>query len=177
MPGHSVLLVPVPELESFVRERHEFYDAAWVSADPAFTHAHITALGPFLPKPDDAAVASVARIAAATAPFDVALHRIDTFPNGVIHLVPEPDQPFRDLTAKLVAAFPECPPYGGQFPDTRPHLTLDRTSDHITEASTRGLLGDLVPASFRATRLDLAWYEAGGCRVLRSWPLGSGGPA
>lgn len=172
MSGHSVLLVPVPELEPFVRERHVFYDPAYVSDDPAFTHAHITALGPFLAEPDDAAVATVARIAAATEPFDVALHRLDTFPNGVIHLVPEPDQPFRDLTARLCAAFPQCPPYGNQFPAVDPHLTLDWTSETVSEGSTRQLLGDLVPAHFRAERLDLAWYEAGACRVLRSWALG-----
>ena len=168
-----MLLVPVPELEPFVLGRCEFYDPAWVSADPEFTHAHVTALAPFLPDLDPTAAATVAEIAATTAPFDVAMRRIDTFANGVIHLVPEPDQPFRDLTARLVEAFPECPPYGGQFPDTRPHLTLDRTSDLVTEASTRLLLGDLLPAYFRAERLDLAWYEAGACRVLRSWPLGA----
>ena len=173
MSGHSVLVVPVPELEPFVRERHAFYDPAYVSGDPAFTHAHITALGPFLPDLDGEAEATVARIAAATPPFEVALSRIDTFPNGVIHLVPEPDLPFRDLTARLFAAFPECPPYGGQFPDTSPHLTLDWTSEHVSEASTRVLLGDLLPARCRVDRLDLAWYEADACRVLRSWPLGA----
>jgi 2'-5' RNA ligase len=173
VPGHSVLVVPVPVLEPFVRERHEFYDGAWVSDDPAFTHAHITALGPFLPDLDDAAAATLARIAATTTPFDVALTRLDTFANGVIHLVPEPDLPFRDLTARLLEEFPECPPYGNQFPDTRPHLTLDRTSEEVTETSTRARLGDLVPFRFRAERLDLAWYEEGACRVLRSWPLGA----
>ena len=167
-----MLVVPVPDLEAFVRERHAFYDPAWVSDDPAFTHAHITALGPFVPDLDSESAAEVARIAAVTAPFEIAMDRIDTFPNGVIHLVPDPDLPFRDLTARLVAAFPDCPPYGNQYPDTRPHLTLDWTSDTVSEASTRSLLGDLVPARCTVDRLDLAWYQEGGCRVLRSWSLG-----
>jgi hypothetical protein len=172
VPGHSVLLVPVPELEPFVRARYEFYDDAWASEDPSFTHAHVTALGPFLPDLDSTAAATVARIAAATPPFDFALNRLDTFANGIIHLVPEPDLPFRDLTARLFAAFPECPPYRNEFPDTRPHVTLDRSSEHVTEASTRELLGDVLPARCRSDRLDLAWYEAGACRILRSWTLG-----
>jgi hypothetical protein len=171
--GHSVLLVPVPELEPFVRERHEFYDPAWVSDDPAFTHAHVTALGPFLPYLDEVAAATVAEIAATTEPFDVALHRIATFANGCIHLVPDPELPFLELTARLVAAFPECPPYAGLHPGSRPHLTLDMTSELVTEGSTRRLLGDLLPAHFRADRLDLAWYEEGACRVLQSWKLGT----
>ena len=57
----------------------------------------------------------------------------------------------------------------------RPHLTLDALSADVTESSTRTALGAAVPAYCRAERVDLAWYEAGRCRVLRSWPLGAAG--
>ncbi len=172
--SHTVLLVPVPELEPFVRDRTEHYDTDWLSADPGFVHAHVTALGPFLPPARliPAALDIVGRIASETEPFDFMLEQIDTFPNGIIHLVPEPEDPFAAMTARLWEAFPECPPYAGEFPDVRPHLTLDARSETVTEASTRALLGELVPATCRADRLDLAWYEPGNCRVLRSWALG-----
>lgn len=170
--AHSVLLVPVPPLEQFVRERTAHHDAGFVSADPAFCHAHVTALGPFLPDPDDEAMEQVARIAATTSPFDFVLERVATFPDGVIHLVPDPEEPFVALTALLVEAFPQCPPYGGRFDDVRPHLTLDATADGVDEATVRTSLGDLVPTVCRAERLDLTWWESGRCRVLRSWPLG-----
>jgi hypothetical protein len=170
--GHTVLQVPVPELEPFVRARTGHYDASYVSADPAFTHAHVTALGPFLPEPDDEATATVASIVAETRAFDFALERIATFPNGIIHLVPEPDGAFRELTTRLAAAFPQCPPYDGRFAEVHPHLTLDARSPAVSEASTLALLGDLVPTHCRAERLDLAWYQPGACRVLRSWRLG-----
>lgn len=173
--GHSVLQIPVPQLEPFVIERHRHYDAGFVSSDPRFVHAHITALGPFLP-PDliDAEVrAAIGEIARGVGEFAFRLARVDTFPNGIIHLVPEPEDPFRALTRNLVEEFPQCPPYAGEFPDVRPHLTLDARSPAVTVESTRQLLGDLVPASCVAARLDLAWYEAGDCRVLRSWPLRS----
>ena len=169
--GHSVLQVPVPGLEPFVRARTEHYDTDYLSADPAFTHAHVTALGPFLPEVDDEAAATVAAIVAETPAFAFTLERIATFPNGIIHLVPEPDAGFRELTSRLAAAFPQCPPYAGRFADVRPHLTLDARADTVSEESTRALLGDLVPARCRAERLDLAWYQPGGCRVLRSWEL------
>jgi len=171
MKGHSVLQVPVPELERFVRARTAHYDTDYVSADPAFTHAHVTALGPFLRDVDDEAAATVGAIVADTSPFAFTLERIATFPNGIIHLVPEPDDAHRELTRRLWEAFPHCPPYAGEFADVRPHLTLDARSETVTEESTRALLGDLVPARCQAERLDLAWYAPRGCRVLRSWEL------
>lgn len=175
--SHTVLLVPVPELETFVRNRTEHYDTDWLSADPAFVHAHLTALGPFLPRPElvPSVLDTISEIAGMTMPFTFTLSLIDTFPNGIIHLVPEPEGPFRDLTARLWDAFPEYPPYAGEFGDVRPHLTLDARSETVSEHSTRELLGDLVPATCRAERLDLAWYEAGNCRILYSWPLGPPG--
>jgi 2'-5' RNA ligase len=170
--GHSVLVVPVGQLEEFVRARTEHYDSAYLSADPAFVHAHITALGPFLDHVDDAAASTIEQIARQTEPFDFTLATIATFPNGIIHLVPDPDDAFRRLTARLSEAFGQCPPYAGAFEDVRPHLTLDARSDVVSEATTRALLGTTIPASGRAVRLDLVWYDAGDCRVIRSWPLG-----
>ncbi|HET8595056.1 MAG TPA: 2'-5' RNA ligase family protein [Intrasporangium sp.] len=172
--GHSVLQVPVPELEPFVRARHEHYDADYVSADPGFVHAHVTALGPFLTRtemtPEN--LARVATVTAGIEPFAFVLGRFDVFPNGIIHLVPEPESPFRALTADLCAAFPDKPPYAAEFPDVRPHLTLDARSATVTVASTRKRVGPLVPATCWADRLDLAWYEPGNCHVVTSWKLG-----
>ncbi|MEI5675897.1 MULTISPECIES: 2'-5' RNA ligase family protein [unclassified Nocardioides] len=171
--GHSVLQVPVPELEEFVRGRHAHYDPGFVSADPAFVHAHVTALGPFLPSLDRHARERLATVVAGTAPFEVVLERVATFPDGIIHLVPEPARPFQDLTRRLFAAFPECPPYAGAYDEVRPHLTLDLRSAEVSEASTRAALADLLPVRCRAERLDLAWWADGDCRLLESWRLGA----
>ncbi len=118
--GHSVLQVPVPALEQFVRSRTAHYDTDYLSRDPAFVHAHITVLGPFLDVIDDRVAATVAAIAAKVEPFAIVLERVETFPNGIIHLVPEPDEPCRELTRLLWAAYPQCPPYRGEFADVRP---------------------------------------------------------
>lgn len=162
----------MPGLDAFVRARTAHYDHDYLSVDPAFTHAHVTVLGPFLADPGPADLATVGTIAAGVAPFDFTLERIETFPNGIIHLVPEPDGPFRLLTTRLWEAFPQCPPYAGEFPDVRPHLTLDATSPEVTEGSTRAAIATLLPMRSLANRVDLAWWAPGETRLIRSWPLG-----
>lgn len=171
--AHSVLQVPVPGLEPFVRARTEHYDTDYLSTDPAFTHAHITVLGPFLPELDERAAGVVAEVVGSVAAFTFRLDAIDTFPNGCIHLRPQPDSGFRELTARLWEAFPQCPPYAGAFPDSVPHLTLDLRHADVTEETTATLLETSPrPSSHRADRVDLAWYEPGRCRRLRAWSLG-----
>lgn len=173
MPGHSVLQLPVDALEEWVRARTAHYDAGFVSTDPRFGHAHITALGPFDPDPSEAALATIADLASVTAPITVGLAVLAQFPNGIIHLRPEPDDRLRDLTATLVAAFPAWPPYAGEFgADVQPHLTVDAASDHVDLVSTAALLGDTVPTTVVLDRLQLAWWESDGCRVLHEWLLG-----
>lgn len=171
MPGHSVLVVPVPELESFVRGRWEHYEPGWVSRDPAFTHAHVTALAPFLADPSALPMTRVGEIAAATKAFDFVLRSVRAFPDGCLHLAPDPAAPFEALTHALWEVFPECPPYQGAY-DVVPHLTLDQESDAVSLAATQAALAAVLPAHCRADRLELHWYEDGGrCRVLADWKL------
>ena len=171
-PGHTVLAIAVPELEAFVRRRWEHYDPAWVSTDPEFTHAHVTALAPFIRSPSRTELDRVGAIAASMPPTDFRLDMIHTFPDGIIHLRPEPLEPFAALTRRLAEAFPACRPYGGHYDDLTPHLTLDLASGSVTADSTRVLIGDAIPARCRAERLELHQYAAGDCRVQHTWPLG-----
>lgn len=86
---------------------------------------HITLLYPWRPAPlepkdHEEAAAAVAGVA----PFTLSFRRVGRFP-GVLFLVPEPEDELRALTQRLVRAFPDTPPYGGQFgADPTPHLTL-----------------------------------------------------
>ena len=169
-PGHSVLQVPVPPLEEYVRGRTAHHDPSYVGA-AGFVHAHVTALGPFAAALTDDLERRVAAIAQVTEPFDFVLERIGRFDDGTLHLLPEPDEGFRKLTARLAAEFPAFPPYAGEF-EPMPHLTLDRLSDEVTVESTLALLDGVLPAACRAERLDLAWYEPGRTHIVGSWPLG-----
>ena len=82
----------------------------------------------------------------------------------------------RDLTARLVAAFPGWPPYGGEFgDDVQPHLTVDAASDEVSLATTAALLADVVPVEVLLDRLQLAWWESGRCRVVDEWGSVVGG--
>jgi 2'-5' RNA ligase len=170
--GHTVLAVPVPALEEVVRERTAFYDASFLSADPGFVHAHITLLAPWADRPTAAELAQVARIARAAGPFDVKLAQVGEFPDGVLYLPPEPDGQLRDLTSRLVAAFPRFPPYGGRYGDVVPHLTLDRRSAAVKAATVRASVARLLPVTVTIDRIDLQWWANHDCRRLRSWPLG-----
>lgn len=173
MPGHSVLQLPVPALEAWVRVRTAHYDQGFVSADPRFGHAHITALGPFEPDPSPDTLDVIAGLAAATPPIPVRLADLAQFPNGIIHLVPSPVEQLRDLTARLVDAFPRWPPYGGEFgSDVEPHLTVDAAGERVSLDSTRALLAEVVPVTCVLDRLQLAWWESGSCQVMHEWPLG-----
>jgi 2'-5' RNA ligase len=88
---------------------------------------HVTVLYPFVP-PDQInpqTLEELENLLAAIPPFEFTLVRTDWFGDrAVLWLAPEPPEPFIDITRTLTAAFPEHPPYGGQFDGTVPHLTV-----------------------------------------------------
>ena len=167
-----MLAVPVPALDPFVRARTAHYDASFVSADSGFVHAHITVLAPWVTDPSADDLAIVADIAERTPSSWVRLARIGEFPDGVLHLVPEPDDVLRSLTAQIAEAFPHHPPYGGAYDDVVPHLTLDRRSPGIDAVSLAADLADLLPVEMPVERIDLQWWANHDCRLLASFPLG-----
>lgn len=171
-PGHTVLAVPVPELNDFVRARTAHYDRDYVAEDPRFGQAHITILAPWVRRPTAADLAAVAQVAAQTPTFEYRLSELGTFPNGIIHLVPQPMDAFAALTAAVVELFPDYPPYAGQFPRVTPHVTLDAVSPDITQAEVRVMLGDLVPLTAQADCVQVQWWQAGHCHVQHTWQLG-----
>jgi hypothetical protein len=170
--GHSVIAVPVPGLEDVVRERTARYDSSYLSADPAFVHAHVTLLGPWLDAPTGDHLVTVARVLADEVPFDFELGAVGEFPDGTLHLLPEPAEPFVRLTTRLSAAFPQTPPYGGRYPDVVPHLTLDHRDTGATVAGLRRELADRMPVAGRVERVDLQWWANHDCHVRHTWWLG-----
>lgn len=176
--GHTVLLIPVPAFEPFVRARWEHYDPTWTSRDPAFVHAHITVLSPFVTEPTAADLATAAGLAAGARPTEVRFEQVAAFPDGILHVVPDPVAPFAALTAAAESAFPQCPPYEGRFDELVPHLTLDhemtgQSVDSVTAALADSSIGPL-PLTARVEHLDLQWYAEGECRLMARWRLGSG---
>lgn len=169
--GHSVLVIPVPTLNGWVRGRTAFYDSAFLGSDAAFVNAHITMLGPWITDPTTADLARVGEIASRTEAFEFSLADVAAFPDGLLYLAPTPAAPFSELTTELATAFPDYPPYGGAFGSVVPHLTLDQTSETVSASSVRASLGAILPATAQATRIDLQWWENHNCHVMASWPL------
>jgi 2'-5' RNA ligase len=170
--GHTVLAIPVPQLDAVVRERTAFYDPDFVSSDPRFVHAHMTVLAPWVSSPTDDDLDAIAAIARSTSPFEVHLSRVGEFPDGTIHLVPDPDRELRILTHRAAHAFPDHPPYDGRFTEAVPHLTLDRRSIDVSVESVRRSVAGMLPVTCVVDRIHLQWWANHDCRLLHEWPLG-----
>ncbi|MFI0716367.1 2'-5' RNA ligase family protein [Streptomyces inhibens] len=57
----------------------------------------------------------------------------------VLYLVPEPDAELRRLTEVIADQWPEAPPYGGQFTEIVPHLTVaDGQDDAVLDEIESG---------------------------------------
>ena len=76
------------------------------------------------------------------------------------------------LPLVLAAAFPDHPPYGGRYPDPRPHVTLDRAGPGVDVETVRRWTAPLTPARMEVDEVRLSWYEQEACRTLATWPLG-----
>jgi hypothetical protein len=154
----SAVVVPVPEAEAVVAGYRARLDPAATLGVPA----HVTLLAPFLPPSliTAATIAALTEITGSAAAFGCAFRRTAWFGERVLWLAPEPDGPFRELTRRLAAAFPQYPPYGGAFADVVPHLTVGEAGNgsagqlRSAEATVTGQL----PV---ATLVSRAWLMTG----------------
>jgi 2'-5' RNA ligase len=119
--------------------------------------AHLTVLYPFLPPSqigdDDLAV--LARLFAGAPSFDFTLDRVSWFGEQVVWLGPREEAPFRALTDLAHAAFPSCPPYGGQYADVIPHLTIGHDADPEILRAAGEAVRPRLPIAARATEVTL----------------------
>lgn len=160
--GLTAILITVPELAS--------YTDRWrsVSRSIARPHVpltelippHVTVLVPWVLEPTDSDVRRLRDVLADVEPFDLSFPTVGQFPNGTAWLKPEPFDRVRALLLKVFEAFPECPPYGGEFPDPHPHLTISSSTDGGPEvvAEARTALAAGQPPVVRLTEVGL-WRE------------------
>jgi 2'-5' RNA ligase len=151
----TALLVEVPQAEPLVSSWRLGYDPVAANGVPA----HITVLFPFVAPDgiDDAVLRAVADVAASVEPFEFELTAVDEFP-GVVWLRPAPEDRFRDLTARLWAAFPDHPPYEGRHADSQPHVTVAMVDDEDQPALSSRIRADLehrLPVTSVATSLSV----------------------
>lgn len=165
----TALVILVPEAEAVVAGVRLEHDPAAAAGVPA----HVTILYPFRSIVDDATADVVAGIAADVPACDVAFATLARFPGEVVYLVPDPAGPLHRLIAAAIAAFPDCPPYGGTINDPIPHLTVADCVDATTAATLADAVRPGLPIASRVERLTLiAQDTTGRWIVVRHWPLG-----
>jgi len=134
----SGLIVTVPQAEPAVSAWRSQLDPMAALGVPA----HLTVLFPFVPPAgiDEATRTTLRELLSSVTTFDFSLVATRWFADTVLWLAPDPDAPFRVLTQAVADAFPAYPPYGGQFPDPVPHLTIaDRVPPEAMHAAEQQL--------------------------------------
>jgi 2'-5' RNA ligase len=155
----STLIVPVPAAAELLDE----------SAREAGMPPHITLVYPFIPagRIDGAVEAELASVLGATAPFEFRLERVGRFP-GVVYLAPEPAEPFAALVQALLGRWPEHPPYGGEFEELVPHLTV------AYGAAAPAGVEEALPLEATAREVWLMTRTPGAWVPRARFPLGGG---
>jgi 2'-5' RNA ligase len=132
---------------------------------------HITVLFPFIEGCiTDDVIETLGMVFAVVEPFDTSLIATNWFGEDVLWLAPENPEHYVSLTKSCMAAFPDHLPYGGQFEEIVPHLTIgDRAPIDAMRAAELALV-DLLPIKSRAGAATLMTQtEPGGwwTRALR----------
>ena len=174
----SALLLVVPAAEPAVGEHRARLDPSARDGVPA----HLTVLYPFLPSAliGDAALASLTALFAAFPAFAFSLDRVRWFGDQVVWLGPRDERPFRALTRLACEAFPSCVPYGGQYDDVTPHLTIGQRGPVAELRAAEEAVRPHLPVEAAATEVtlmagpspDSPGSEPGRWRALAAFPLG-----
>jgi len=149
----TALLIEVPAAEPVVGRHRAHLDGNAALGIPA----HITVLAPFMParRLDASALAQLENLFATVGAFDFELDHADWFGPDVLWLGPRDPRPFRHLTELVFGAFPEFPPFGGQFDQVVPHLTVgyDQPLDEMRAAEQ--LITPSLPIPGRVSAVTL----------------------
>ena len=169
----SGLIIEIPESEAAVGRHRDALDGNARLGVPA----HITVLFPFMPPAeiDSTIWARLRQLFAAEKPFDVTLTHTSWFDHDVLWLAPENPQPFRTLTERVDSAFPDFPPFAGQFADVVPHLTIAHGCEPGEMHAAERAVEELLPIHGCARQVTLMTQtEAGGAwRRTARFPLGA----
>jgi 2'-5' RNA ligase len=158
----TAILITVPEVADYT---HRWRSVSRSTARPhvpltELIPPHVTVLVPWVDNPDDLAIRRLEDSLLSFDPFDLSFPTVGQFPNGTVWLRPEPFDAVQSLLGAVYKAFPECPPYGGEFPEPHPHLTISSAAQGgpavLAEAS-EALAATPAPTS-RLTELGL-WRE------------------
>ena len=123
----AALVVPVPEAEALVGAFRERYDPATKLGVPA----HITINHPFnaFTKEEPEVLDELKALFIKYARFEYRLVETRRFPGGLLYLALEPEKQFTQLIQAIWDRYPDSPPYGGEYDEIIPHLTVADIED------------------------------------------------
>ncbi len=135
---------------------------------------HITVVAPFAPPSeiDEAALLLLTSVLGELPAFDFELREVGWFGRNVTYLAPEPALPFVDMTTRVASAFPSYPPYGGEFPEVVPHLTVGEAAHPIRLRRAARRVQERLPVPARATEVWLMTVDGEGARWKRRHTFG-----
>jgi 2'-5' RNA ligase len=148
---------------------------------------HVTLLYPWRTPPlDDGDIGAVRAAISNCAGFPITFPAIGRFPTDrTLYLKIQNNVPLRTLMQNIHSAFPETPPYRGEFREVIPHLTIttadsDLELDQIEKEAGARLEGHL-PLSVEAQQVIVAqenlngiWSNVAELRLQPSRLIGSG---
>jgi 2'-5' RNA ligase len=132
---------------------------------------HVSVLFPWRQPPlDETDIADLRRALTGLPRFPIEFDSVQCFDRGVVYAALRDSGSLTQLMRKVWSAFPETPPYGGEFAEPTPHLTLAKCSPDDLEGThaelTRTLAGRL-PVQFEVSSVavlveaeDGIWQEA-----------------
>jgi 2'-5' RNA ligase len=162
----TALVALFPELEPLLGAWRRHY----AGDGPRGMPPHVTLIFPFTDSAGaDDLLEPLGRVFGAFAPFEIALRQTARF-LGLLYLRPEPAEPFVAITEALVNAFPDFPPYAGEFAEIIPHVTVAQGDDEVLAAAEQEL-GAQLPVKSRVERAWLVEDAAGGWRRHTAFPL------
>jgi 2'-5' RNA ligase len=164
--AETALVVLFPELEPLLGPWRRRY----TGDGPRGMPPHVTLIFPFADSAEaDDLRDPLGRVFADFAPFELVLRQTARFP-GLLYLRPEPAETFVAITEALVNAFPDFPPYGGEFAEIVPHVTVAQGEDEVLAATERQLEQQL-PVKSRVERAWLVEDTSSGWRRHTAFPL------
>ncbi|HYT52942.1 MAG TPA: 2'-5' RNA ligase family protein [Gaiellaceae bacterium] len=162
----TALVALFPELEPLLGAWRRRY----TGDGPRGMPPHVTLIFPFADSAEaDDLLEPLGRVFGGFAPFEIALRQTGRFP-GLLYFRPEPAEAFVAITEALVNAFPDFPPYAGEFAEIVPHVTVAQGDDEVLAATERQLEAQL-PVKSRVERAWLVEDAAGGWRRHTAFPL------
>lgn len=150
--GLSGIDVVVP-VEAFVELPY------WQVMETVGVPPHVSILYPWRASPLSAIdIQDVSNAIATVQPFSIFFDDVARFENGTVYVRVGEDGALSALMQSVWAAFPDTPPYGGEFTTPTPHLTLAKPSIEEADAAVaevRNQLAQNLPLRFDVDRLSI----------------------